>query len=407
MSAPVAARRAGEPTGPGPGWLADLAHAGLALLLALVLGSVSLSSALDGGLATGWLAAVLAALGVLHLAIALAHRWSRAVFAAGAVAMALLVAAPDLTGGTARAAGTEYAPVLLPSSLCFFVLLYAVAAHAPPPWPAAGLAVGLAGSAVTLLRLHDLGSAVLAGLPAWAWLLLLTTAMVAGCIAAWGLGRFRAVRRAWVAALAEQGAAEERRRIAREMHDVVAHSLAVVVGQAEGGGMLVTAAPERAPEVLEQIADVGRRALAEMRGLLGVLRDDEASSAPQPGLVDLPDLLERVRSSGLEVRVVGDDAEPRGVSAVTQLTAYRLIQEALTNASRHAGSSAVVDVEVRVEAGDLLVRVSDDGRSTRPTDGAGRGLIGMRERVEAVGGRVAAGPRPDGRGWLVRARMPR
>ncbi len=156
--------------------------------------------------------------------------------------MLTLVAAPDLGGPTAVEAGGEYAPVLLPTSLVFFVLLYAVAAHTAAPWPTVALGIGLVGCLLTVVRVWDT-EFVLPVSAMWVWRLFLTAAVLGGTAAAWALGRFRATRIAWIGALADQGAADERRRIAREMHDVVAHSLAVMVAQAEGGRMAVAGRP--------------------------------------------------------------------------------------------------------------------------------------------------------------------
>lgn len=386
-------------TGPGPRWLGDAAQLAVAGALALVVLPVSWSSVTGGLVPTAWEAALLVALVVAHTAVATARSWPLASYAVGAAAELVLLAAPDLGGPTATAAGSDYGPVLLPSSLCFFVLLYAVSAHAPRPWPGVALAGGLVGCLLTGVRLWGFDGA---GLEGWPWWLMLGTATVGGTVAAWALGQYRATRVAWVAQLAERGAEDERRRIAREMHDVVAHSLAVVVSHAEAGRMVVVRSPDRAGEILGTIADTGREALAEMRGLLGVLRDDDAPTGPQPGLADVAALVDRMRAAGLAVEYDGADlpAVPPGVG----LTAYRVVQESLTNVARHArpGSSARVRVERRTDC--LWVVVADDGGAGPAVAPPGRGLTGMRERVEAVGGALEAGP--AGSGWEVRARMP-
>jgi len=386
-------------TGPGPRWLGDAAQLALAGLLALVVLPVGWASVVDGEVARAWQTVLLVALVAVHAAVATARQWPLASYAVGAVAELVLVAAPDLGGPTATAAGSEYGPVLLPSSLCFFVLLYTVSAHARRPWPTVALAGGLVGCLLTVVRLWGFGGA---GLEGWTWWAMLGTATVGGTVAAWALGQFRATRAAWIAQLAERGAADERRRIAREMHDVVAHSLAVVVSHAEAGRMVVAQSPDRASEILETIADTGREALTEMRGLLGVLRDDAAPTDPQPGLADLPALVERLRDAGLAVEYDAADlpAVPPGVG----LTAYRVVQEALTNVARHARPGAGARVRVDRDADALRVEVVDDGGA--PTVGAvpGRGLTGMRERVEAVGGDLETGPIATG--WRVSARMP-
>lgn len=384
--------------GPGPRWLGDVGQVALAGVLALVLLPVGWSAAVDGGLATAWTTALLVALVVVHGTVLSARRLPRASYVVGGLAMLVLVAAPDLTGPTAEAAGSAYGPVLLPSSLCFFVLVYAVSAQCPAPWPTAALVGGLLGCLLTIVRLEGFDGA---GLQGWAWWLMLGVATLGGTFAAWALGRFRATRAAWVTQLAEQGAADERRRIAREMHDVVAHSLAVVVSHAEAGRLVVAQSPDRAPEILETIAGTGREALTEMRGLLGVLRDGESPSEPQPGLGDLPALVERMRAAGLTVEY--DDADLPVVPAAVGLTAYRVVQEALTNVARHARSGSVARVTVEPSSRSLRIGVVDDGGAPAAGAAPGRGLVGMRERVEAVGGSLTAGPAASG--WEVSARM--
>lgn len=381
---------------PGPRWLGDVGQVALAGALALVLLPVGWTSVVEGEIAGAWEVALVVALVALHAAVATARRWPLVSYAVGALAELVLVAAPDLGGPTAVAAGSEYGPVLLPNSLCFFVLLYAVSAQDRRPWPGIALGIGLVGCLVTVVRLWRFDGT---GLQGWTWWLMVATATLAATVAAWALGRFRATRAAWIDQLADRAAAEERQRIAREMHDVVAHSLAVVVSHAEAGRMVVGQQPERASGILDTIADTGREALTEMRGLLGVL-GGESSTGPQPGLADVGDLVERMREAGLTVRLEADDPGP--VAPAVGLTAYRVVQEALTNVARHAGAGAVATVSVTRTARQLQVEVSDDGVGIqRPP---GRGLRGMRERVAAVGGTLEAGP--SGEGWRVRAMMP-
>ncbi|QFG69815.1 sensor histidine kinase [Ornithinimicrobium pratense] len=217
--------------------------------------------------------------------------------------------------------------------------------------------------------------------------------------------------------LAAQG---ERASIAREMHDVVAHSLAVVVVQADGGLYAARtaleqppasapdrAALERAAATLETLAHTARASLAETRKLVGVLRDEGAGAeyTPLQGLEYLTELAQRVRDSGREVHVAVRgriDDLPREVD----LAAYRVVQESLTNALKHAGPDAVIDVDVLRTPAVLLVRVTDDGFGLDPnSDGEGNGILGMAERVEVLGGSVQAGPRPRG-GWEVVATLP-
>jgi signal transduction histidine kinase len=205
---------------------------------------------------------------------------------------------------------------------------------------------------------------------------------------------------------AARAVAEERRRIAREMHDVLAHSVSTMVIQAGGARRILARDPQRAIEAAVLIEHTGREALSEMRHLLGVLHagDEAAALAPQPTLHELGALIERSRAAGLpvELHVTGELGElPAGVD----LAAYRVVQEAVTNALKHGGGHA----EVRVDrSGDeLLLTISDNGDGTpRPrAESGGHGLVGMRERVRVIGGDLRAGPRPGG-GFEVEARLP-
>ncbi len=198
--------------------------------------------------------------------------------------------------------------------------------------------------------------------------------------------------------------AEERARIARELHDVVAHSVSVIVIQAQGAQRALEGDHEPVREALVSIESTGRQALVEMRRLLGVLRrsDEELALAPQPSLRHLDGLVEHVREAGLPVEVLieGDPAPlPPGVD----VSAYRIVQEALTNALKHAGP-ARARVVVRYAGDELELEISDDGRAAGK-GGGGHGLVGMRERVAVVGGVLESGRQPDG-GYLVRARLP-
>ncbi|HEX6444858.1 MAG TPA: histidine kinase [Streptosporangiales bacterium] len=207
---------------------------------------------------------------------------------------------------------------------------------------------------------------------------------------------------------AQLAVAAERARIAREMHDVVAHNVSVMVVQAEGAAYLLDTDRDRSLAALRTVATTGRQALAEMRRLLGVLRSDEADGgrAPQPGLADLPDLVARVRSAGLPVALTVPDRLP-DVSAGRGLAAYRVVQEALTNVLKHAGPAASAEVVVHCGPEALRLCVTDDGRGAAAdhADGAGHGLRGMYERLGVYGGTLQAGPRVGG-GFTVTADIP-
>jgi signal transduction histidine kinase len=195
--------------------------------------------------------------------------------------------------------------------------------------------------------------------------------------------------------------AEERARIAREMHDVVAHHLTVMVALSEGAA----AAPPQAPPLMTQVAATGRQALAEMRRIVGVLREG-GDRAPQPGLDQLDELVEQVRQAGLRVTLTRQGPVVAwGPGA--ELTIFRIVQEALTNTIKHVGPGAGVQITLAYAPGEATIDVVDDGggRVARPPGPADRhGLIGMAERAAAYGGRVEAGPR-EGAGWRVRARL--
>ncbi|MFD3746583.1 sensor histidine kinase [Nocardia sp. NPDC058633] len=382
----------------GPRLFGHAGQVALAAVMAAVLLPASLQSVRVSGVSTWWTVALTVALLALHVCVAAARRLPVPVFATGALACAVLLIAPDIDGVTDFAAASAYSPILLPSILCFFPLLYAVSAHTRAPWPTVALGVGLTGSLLTLARLWGFTGAPI---EAWAWWLLLATTTFGGTTAAWALGRYRATRAAWTAQLAERAAADERRRIAREMHDVVAHSLAVMVSYAEAGRLVVPRSPERADEILTTIADAGREAMTEMRGLLGVLRDESASTEPQPGLAELPALVDRVRATGVEVELSMDDR--LDTTPAVGLTIYRVVQEALTNVTRHAGRRPKARVSLTATGTGIDVRVTNTGTPTENT-GTGKGLAGMRERVDAVGGTLFAGP-TDG-GWVVDVRVP-
>jgi len=198
---------------------------------------------------------------------------------------------------------------------------------------------------------------------------------------------------------------DERARIARELHDVVAHAVSVMVVQAGAAQRMLDLDRERSVAALEAVQDTGREALDELRRMLGVLRPGaDSGTAPQPGLDDLSTLTGSVERAGVDVSVERSGTV-RALPAGVELTAYRILQEALTNVLKHArATSAAVQLDYLDDALDL--RVTDDGRSGAPVvPGSGQGLVGMRERVALYGGRLDAGP-GDAGGFVVQARLP-
>ncbi|MCO1595029.1 histidine kinase [Micromonospora sp. RHAY321] len=211
--------------------------------------------------------------------------------------------------------------------------------------------------------------------------------------------------------------AEERTRIARELHDVVAHSMAVMIVQADGARFMLDRDPEQARTAVKVVADTGRQALEEMRRLVGVLRDAGPAGADGPvvadpehrrlALAELPDLLARFGDAGLRIRhtITG---EPPALPPGLELTIYRVVQEALTNALKHAGVGAGVEVSLTYAADAVVVTVVDDGRGrpvVSPAPSGGHGLLGMRERVTVYDGSLTAGARLAG-GWQLEVRLP-
>jgi signal transduction histidine kinase len=336
--------------------------------------------------------------------LALTLVWRRSAPLAMICAFAVVTVTNEaLGGGIFSFPGSDRADELPPfaSLLTAGVAFYSLGAYADERRATIGLVVGLASFWLTVFVAADVD---------FESFFFSTTLAVAP----WLLGRIvRARHLRLVAAEREQeqrariAVGDERARIAREIHDVVAHSVGVIVVQAEGARRVFDREPERAREALESIAGTARTALADMRRSLGVLRreDDERALAPQPGVDDLNGLVEQARASGLtaELSVEGEQVPlPQAID----LSAYRIVQEALTNVMKHAGAARAL-VTVRYLDHELEVEVADDGAGPplAAGDGSGLGIIGMRERVEAHGGRLHAGAGTDG-GFLVRASLP-
>jgi signal transduction histidine kinase len=206
---------------------------------------------------------------------------------------------------------------------------------------------------------------------------------------------------------AQLAAVAERTRIAREMHDIVAHNLSVLIALADGVAFAAEHDPEGATLAAQKVSETGRQALQEMQRLVSVLRgtDHADSLSPQPGLDQIDDLIAQVRTAGLPT-VLTVAGAPFPVPSTAQLAVYRVVQESLTNVLKHAKDPSKALVTLTYAEPAIILHVSDDGRSEpRPVDGTGQGLAGMRERATVFGGHVDAGPRPHG-GWQVRAILP-
>ena len=204
----------------------------------------------------------------------------------------------------------------------------------------------------------------------------------------------------------ERIVAEERARIARELHDVVAHRVSLMTVQAGAAKTVAASDPAAAVRAMAAVEAAGRQALDELRHLLGVLRPaaDAAAMQPQPRLADLAGLVEQARQAGVEVSLVDDDLRA-ALPARVELSAYRIVQESLTNVVKHAGTGARTCVRLTSDGGYLDVEVTDDGRGATVLPGAGHGVVGMRERALLLGGSLDVGPRPGG-GFRVHARLP-
>jgi signal transduction histidine kinase len=304
--------------------------------------------------------------------------------------------------------------------IAFAIAVYSVARYAALWAGLAAVGVGLAGAVVAAYRWvgHYYGGTE----PSAGTMVTYVVTIAAIVLTAWALGLSLQSRARYVDGLVERAeqavraadqqaalaAADERARIARDMHDVVAHGLSVIVVQADGARYAAAANPQAVTPALETIAATGRSALADMRRMLGLLRSESAVDArPQPRLADIADLVAEARAAG--TRVEADLPPPSvAVSDGVALTTYRVVQEALSNVRRHAGPDPAVRVRVRVDGPPpaVSVEVEDDGRGAASHhDGRGLGLVGMRERVALHGGEVSAGPRPGG-GFRLRARIP-
>jgi len=356
----------------------------------------------DGPAFGSWPAVVVHLLILLALAVPVVFRRKYPVqaFAVAAVAGAFQVLF------FARPLGTD---------LAILILLYTLAAYRPRRVSIPGLCVCLAGAFIAVVSWLSPHTGVIEKV-ALAGVIFSGTALVA-----WVLGDSMRYRRAYLTSLedraarlererdaqAQIAAAAERARIARELHDVIAHNVSVMVVQADGASYALRSEPDRTAQALTAISHTGRQALAEMRRLLGILRSDDqqADLAPVPGLDQLRELLDQARRAGMSVSFTLEGAA-RPLPEGAELAAYRVVQESLTNTRKHGGLAAAASVTLRYEPDALVLQVTDDGLGAAAGgDGPGHGLTGMRERIEMYGGTVQAGPLPGG-GYQVTARLP-
>jgi signal transduction histidine kinase len=311
----------------------------------------------------------------------------------------------------------------IPADFAILVITYTVAAGPDRRLSRIALAMAVAAPTAAGLRWPQEGEAV-----SLADNVVGTIMLTVAFVLSWVLGDSVRTRRAYYEQLEERAnrlerereaqariaVAAERARIARELHDVVAHNVSVMVVQADGAAYVLDTAPEQTRVALKTISGTGRQALTEMRRLLGLLRTEAGTGqdyVPQPGVEQLADLIDQVRGAGLPVdfRIAGT---PRPLPSGVELTAYRIVQEALTNTRKHGGPGVEATVRLEYHKDALTVLADDDGRGAqrelyeeRGADGMGHGLIGMRERVGMVGGVLVAGPRPGG-GFRISATLP-
>ncbi|MGF1429660.1 DUF7134 domain-containing protein [Kitasatospora sp. LaBMicrA B282] len=347
---------------------------------------------------------------VMFVLMTVRRRWPDVVVVAG-IALGLLQVAGRIDQNT-------------PPAIGYLVFCYTGAAFGRTWTSRLALAAGLTAGPLSVAAFYHSDAGMAHGFLQQAFVSALLSSPFILC---WAWGRLTRVRRAYLTELEDRAArlererdaqakvavAAERARIARELHDVVAHNVSVMIVQADGAAYVMDNSPHQAKEALATIASTGRQALVEMRRLLGVLRTADAAEeyVPQPGVEELPDLLDQVRTAGLPVEfsTSGEVRElPRGV----ELTVYRIVQEALTNVRKHGGPNVTARVAVDFGDRDLNVLIEDDGRGSTDahltaggTDGLGHGLIGMRERIGMVSGSLDAGPRPGG-GFRIRAVLP-
>jgi signal transduction histidine kinase len=388
--------------------------------IALLLAPMSVNSLAGIQQPRIWTIAEMVSLVMLHGSVALRRKAPVLGFLLSCLAMLLVVAAPfGRIPGQTVSGFTRYPMLFTPSNIVFLLVVYAVCAGCRRELGLLALGGSVFGVALAAVRF---GQLVPHGYPPLQYRLYLTLALLLGVVAASGLGLYQREmfqgeqgRRAQATRAAILG---ERSQIARELHDIVSHSLAVVVRQAEGGAMIVTRDPQRAAEVFATISEVGREALQDMRGMLAILRSTglESDAAPttisgtSSDLSDLPGLMERMTASGLPV-VLTERGQRYQIPRSSELAVHQVVREALTNTLKHAGTGAKAQVILEWQPRTLTVEVRDElpdgwktGTTRLPVPGSGTGLYGLQERIAALGGQLSAGP--EGSGFVVRAVLP-
>ncbi|WP_180967326.1 sensor histidine kinase [Zhihengliuella halotolerans] len=309
-------------------------------------------------------------------------------------------------------------PTYLPSIVAVPIVVFTLAKYGRRWESTTGLALALLGAILSTVSFGAVGGYFDAG-----YMIFNALVIMLGVLVVWTSGDLARTRRLNVHALEERtarlekeqaaeraaAAADERARIARDMHDVVAHSLSVMIAQADGGRYAAAQSPDTARQALETIAATGRESLREMRRLLGVLRNDgDAAYRPQPSVADLSELVETVSATGQPVELFVHGTRTNRLPQGAELVVYRAVQEALTNVLKHAGPAAAARVDVRWAPDGIHVAVTDNGRGSQADssgEGSRLGLPGMRERVSLYGGTMTAAPLPRG-GFAVSLFIP-
>ncbi|WP_370371564.1 sensor histidine kinase [Catenulispora sp. GP43] len=396
-------------------------------VILLLIGLASLAASSHPGGMKRWLVVPLVIAATIPLIFR--RRWPRGTFTVAAVAGFL-----SFFLGTASFNAADMA---------FLIYLYTVAAYCQRRWSIPAMGLTYVGALIQFQLLHMFDDQAQCdhvtkpaeqrlcyqGQPGYTtdghfnWVTFLFVAVfIAGLVGlAWVGGDSMRYRREYYVRLedraqrlererdaqAQIAAAAERARIARELHDVVAHNVSVMVVQADGATYALDQDPEAARKALLAISQTGRTALTEMRRMLGVLRsaDDAGTYVPQPGIEQLGDLLEQVRSTGLPVSLTVEGV-PREMPTGLALAVYRIVQESLTNTRKHGGPQVKASVALMYTDDCLVLRIVDNGRGAEaPGDGLGHGLVGMRERVSVFGGTLVTGPHVSG-GYAVEAILP-